>query len=1568
MNGGAARDTRGRRWGRRLARLLGVSLLLLLGLLALLLSAINLPFVRTHLARELSRRASDALVGTLRITELGPIGIGSVSAVDAELLDAAERRVLSVRDLNVDLDVWTALRGLIGEGPVALVFRRVAVSQLQLHLQAGPDGEPSILHALQPSSGAAEPGAGAPARTLHWVFQRVTLNEASVDGHLDGLENLDVRLSELLGGCSIDESSARFTLERLNVSARYSPGPAASHLARALSELEGELAAAGTLDLDAPASAALALDAGAELLGAIGDLPVKARARYQRGRLSGSLDIDASSSSLRRLWPDSAVQDPVSLFVGFDGELAHLELLALFRSGGGRLYLSGDVSLSPSVSGTLSLLCRELDVGDWLPGLPESSIQLAAALHFSQEQGQIEAQLALRTWSTRVAELRVPDLALSARWADDAISGDLRFDLAGARVLAELALPSLRPPSGEPRLQLTLQARVQDLARVSAELGLGQPAHGRMALEGRAELELGEAPSIVDARLSATLRGVSAAALALDTATLNASADGPLDDPRLAFSVEASRLVIPHYSLTRLTLRGQGQLKELGVQASLEPERAAPVTLSARILPSQRSARGIVLGLTRDDEGSSVRVSATRLTLGDSGFEVDDLEVSGAGRLQLDGAVQGERVRVQGTAERFSPALLARRLGLDLNVPPGVADLSFSADARPDHLSGTLRGSLVQLRAGKLVGGTLKADLEVQDNVAAGFAVVCFPPLGKLQIDARELRLPERWDRPELARLSGELELLATLELERLRELAELQSWMGPRSGQARARLRVVAVAGASPQLRLVVSTQGLGGAPPRSSPAPSSGANGTTDATDSTWRGADLQLELELTGARVQAHAALVDGGGGLLAEAQGNTRVSLQQLARAPETIDLRELPIQLSLQVPAHQLSALPLPSRLDGWDASLRAEASASGTLGRPELTAQIELSELKREGRGQALPLGISARAELQEGQLRSTALVRDTQRKLLSLSGQAELNTDEPTPRLTPRALQLHSNGLPLQALGALVGRRLSGELFGELQLENAAAHRNLKGTLWVNEPALGGFRQRQARWEIDADLDSFTTRLQLQQTEGHVQATASGPWQWQTALLPVLEPERVSLELEAKNFELEALRSFLPDDVRALSGRLAADFTLEPGGAAGAGGAAGKLQLQQGVLYVSVLGQEFHDIELDASVQRSGEVRVERFSARALRGLVRAHGQAQLDGFALGSARLVAEIPRDDPLPIMLGGVTVLDAWGRFDLQAQTDDAVPRGLALTLAIPRLHMKLPEQSPHDVQELAPEPTISQGTYVAPDRFTSLPLTPAGQGAQDRDDPLALRVSIELGNDIWLERGTQLEAKLVGSLALTQQHELSAQGELRLSRGTINVQGRAFVIEQGVITFVDEREPTNPTVLATARYTAPDGTNVYAEFVGPVKTGKLSLRSEPPLRDDQILSLLLFGTPDGNFGASRGGGTHPLSGAAFAAGGSVVTRGLNHELRRLTFLDIQTRIGENEGEPQPEVVVQITPRLTAELAYSMRTPNPGRSQDRTYLTLDLRLLRNWSLSSTIGDAGSLLLDLLWRHRY
>ena len=102
--------------------------------------------------------------------------------------------------------------------------------------------------------------------------------------------------------------------------------------------------------------------------------------------------------------------------------------------------------------------------------------------------------------------------------------------------------------------------------------------------------------------------------------------------------------------------------------------------------------------------------------------------------------------------------------------------------------------------------------------------------------------------------------------------------------------------------------------------------------------------------------------------------------------------------------------------------------------------------------------------------------------------------------------------------------------------------------------------------------------------------------------------------------------------------------------------------------------------------------------------------------------------------------------------------------------------------------------------------------------------------------------------------------------------------------------------------------------------------------------------------------------------AVGVAGGAATKGLNRALGDLTTLDVSTRIDTSYGDPRPEVVVQLTRRLSAQLSYAVGEPAPGQSPDRTFLTLDLRLGSRWSLATTFGDRGASMLDLLWRYRY
>jgi translocation and assembly module TamB len=255
----------------------------------------------------------------------------------------------------------------------------------------------------------------------------------------------------------------------------------------------------------------------------------------------------------------------------------------------------------------------------------------------------------------------------------------------------------------------------------------------------------------------------------------------------------------------------------------------------------------------------------------------------------------------------------------------------------------------------------------------------------------------------------------------------------------------------------------------------------------------------------------------------------------------------------------------------------------------------------------------------------------------------------------------------------------------------------------------------------------------------------------------------------------------------------------------------------------------------------------------------------------------------------------------------------------------------------------------------------LPLVPGGKGEGGATPSRPLVVEIALGNVV-IDRDRSVTAQLTGHLQLQAADTTQLTGRIEVRGGRLDVQGKRFEIERGVVTF-DGGDPGNPTITATARWDAPDY-SVYADYVGDVKTGRIKLRAEPPLTQDQIASLLLFGSPEG----SAGGGDSSTASLAVSVAGDTAAQGLNHALDKLTNLDVSARIDTTTGSARPELVFQVSPRVAARVTRAIGAPAAGESPDRTFLTLELRLKRAWALSALVGDRGASALDLIWRRRY
>jgi translocation and assembly module TamB len=247
--------------------------------------------------------------------------------------------------------------------------------------------------------------------------------------------------------------------------------------------------------------------------------------------------------------------------------------------------------------------------------------------------------------------------------------------------------------------------------------------------------------------------------------------------------------------------------------------------------------------------------------------------------------------------------------------------------------------------------------------------------------------------------------------------------------------------------------------------------------------------------------------------------------------------------------------------------------------------------------------------------------------------------------------------------------------------------------------------------------------------------------------------------------------------------------------------------------------------------------------------------------------------------------------------------------------------------------------------------------------------MIIRARVALGRDVQVKRDTTLKIVATGAPIIEVRDKARVEGQIRLISGKLDVQGKEFTIDRGVVSFTGD-DPSNPTVVATATWDAPDGTRVFADFSGPVQSGKLRLSSDPSLTQDEIVALILFGSSDGAFGAEAPPGQEAGTGAKAAGiAGGVVTQGLNKAISGITTKDITTRVDTSEAEnPRPELAVQLSKNVSARLGYNLGVPAPGDNPDRTELTIDWRFVRNWSLAAKVGDQGSTALDLLWRLRY
>ena len=1096
-------------------------------------------------------------------------------------------------------------------------------------------------------------------------------------------------------------------------------------------------------------------------------------------------------------------------------------------------------------------------------------------------------------------------------------------------------------------------------------------AHGALWLAG---------PSL-DAIVDADLRSVVHGASGFDHGHFHGRMRGPLRALSTDATLEMEGIHLMKTTFSRGAARARGKLEQQAVSLSLIGVNGPTVEGAATLeLGGTTTARDARVSLSRG--GATLLARAREVRVGSEDVRIDGLVVEGAGqplhvdvrvaphaasvRLQSRGADLGRVADVLGFARTKLSGSLA--INADVSVNAAVAQGTVTADAA--HLSiGDVRDASVHVDAsltGRALALRLRADLG---------------SIGYLRVNAPHVEINGgALDAAAWREAAGAFEVDAGVDLSRFGALL-------PRNVRAlgghlflHAKVERDRAGDGVPDVRLTARTAGLVVA-----------LRGTDDAqvSDAPLQssGLDVQLDAIVDGrwGASEVAARIVDRYGLLLAVDAKSNDVPYGALLRTKEPIEdiARKVLFSATAVVPERALARLPSFVPVLGTRGDVAAVLDVAGTLASPTLDLSVRLKNigsdrdpLPQRSDGEIVAhysgavadirfkvtasgaplLDGTARIEARMDDLLAEALAGGTRKPTLAWAASAKASLQR----------------FPLDLLPGLAERRVHGRVSGELSLEGLHQDARASASLTFEELDIGTARLTGS--SVVATLDDRGLRAsgRLGGEGGSADLNIAVGTHWGASLWPTLDAtKRIDLRVSTKALRAAVLAPFLPATVAALDGKIDADVRASFDEELATPEMTGRIVLREGLLRVPALGAELHDLKATLVCQH-GVIRLTNLSAGGVSGALTGSGEAHISGLALVDARAELRVLEKEPLAISLPGLPAGHFYGDASLTAQ---ARGKSVNVALEIPSLHVRLTKSTAHSAQPLEAPKNVHVGVYGRSGHFIVPPLDGVAANAT-KGAPAAPRtstgrvfdVAVHLGDDVDVARGTDDRVAVTGTLHLRIVNDAQLSGQLELRGGRLEVQGRRFEIERGSLTFIGS-DPGNPVVAVTAGWTAPDSTRVYADFLGPLKTGKVTLRSEPARPRSEIIALILFGTATGSTTTPYATAQPDGATRAGTAAGGFATPGLSEGLTQLTGMGIVAKVDTtNSANVRPEVELQVARDVSIELALVLGTPPPGTNPDTSYLSVDWRLHRNWSLQLTLGNLGSSIADLLWSYRY
>jgi translocation and assembly module TamB len=688
----------------------------------------------------------------------------------------------------------------------------------------------------------------------------------------------------------------------------------------------------------------------------------------------------------------------------------------------------------------------------------------------------------------------------------------------------------------------------------------------------------------------------------------------------------------------------------------------------------------------------------------------------------------------------------------------------------------------------------------------------------------------------------------------------------------------------------------------------------------------------------------------------------------------------PFSATLTVPERDIATLPAWMGTRDLHGQMKGSLEWTGMLLQPSVTATASLSHARTDVTLFAMPVDFTFGAQYDGMRVHATVGAQERSKQLLDAQADVDaraidlletLRSGKELPWKASARAKLAS--FPLQSIGAMDNHQVRGLASGDLVLDGLHEDAMASASLKLDGLRVGDVVCKNAGAEVRFDGGGLRAQASIDEGDGMVSFTANAPGHWGSAMAPSLDAsQQADVSLVAKRFRAEVLQPFLAGVFAQLDGRIDADAKLTVDPIARTVRPEGSIELQDGTFELASYGGEFHDVAGKILLSPDGIVRMEDFTMRGLSGRVLAAASARFEGLSLVGARAEVQLPKNEPLPLFLDGVQAGTADGHFSI-TNTVDPERKAIGINIDVPALHTTLPTETAHDVQPLGDLDSVRTGVRRS-GAFQAVRLD--GEVVQRPEtSEWTTRTTIHLGDDVVITRGDILQVGLGGSMSIvTDKTGSKVTGQLRIPEGgKLDVQGKPFKIDKGTVSFLGD-DPTNPQVAITAQWTAKDAdsTTVYADFVGPLRTAKLTLRSEPAHGNNEILALILYGTMDLDSPSASSTQGYAAAGQAGGAATGPLNKalgGVNKVLDNFGFAGgIVTKLDTSSSTPRPEVELQIARDISVQVAWVLGVPPPGANPDSTLFTLYWRFKQKFQLEATVGDAGTTILDLVWQHRY